>query len=163
MLILMAAGNVFAQKRLNEYAASNGVFYREGDIVKLGRGSGENGRFVYLQMGGWARSLDDEENQIGSTYAGMAVNIKAIRIAKRKGVEKVYFTVGGGNISNYLLFIEDAIATCEVTPCEDKNTAQQTAPSGNKVKQLKDLKDLFDAGALTQKEYDKLKSDIINE
>jgi hypothetical protein len=50
---------------------------------------------------------------IGSAYSGLNVIIKKIKQVTFKGAVKTGFIVGGGNI-NYLLLIEDAIATCEI-------------------------------------------------
>jgi hypothetical protein len=53
---------------------------------------------------------------IGSAYSGLNVIIKKIKQVTFKGAVKTGFIVGGGNI-NYLLLIEDAIATCEIKDC----------------------------------------------
>jgi hypothetical protein len=54
--VLFASLNVcIAQKRikLTEYPASNGINYKLGDKVKMYKGSGANGNFVNLYLGGW--------------------------------------------------------------------------------------------------------------
>lgn len=76
-----------------------------------------------------------------------------------KRYKGVYFTVGGGNITNYTLDIENAIATCEVENCiEEKNERNSSV---DKYDQLKKLKELFDEGILTQEEYDAEKKKIL--
>ena len=164
-LTLLIAASTFGQK-LKEYTASNGVTYSIGDTVKLGRGSAPNGDFLYLQMGGWAAAASYDSNQgsdqlnIGRNYAGLAVTIKKIRKYKFKGQEKVYFTVGGGNITNYNLIIEDAIATCEVADCND-GTEDQNSEQPDKYERLKKLKELLDEGVITQEEFDAEKKKIL--
>jgi hypothetical protein len=141
----------------DSYKASNGVEYKIGDNIKLGRGSAPNGDFVYLQMGGWAAGSSD--TNIGKSYAGLAVTLKKIKKYKFKGEEKVLFVVGGGNITNYNLNIEDAIATCEVADCK-KN---EPVVKEDKYDRLKKLKDLLDQKIITQEEYDKEKTKILAE
>jgi hypothetical protein len=149
-----------AQKK-DEYKASNGITYKIGDKIKLGQGSGLNGSFVYLTVSGWAALADPNEAKAGSIparYSGMAIVIKKIKAMKLKGVEKVMFSVGAGNISNYSLDIEGAIASCEIEDCKKPN--QQTS---DKYDRLKKLKELLDSGAITQAEYDKEKEKILSE
>lgn len=98
----------YSQKTIDTYTASNGITYHAGDTVKLGRGSAPNGSFIYVQMG-----MVSPEG-IGRNYSGVNVIIKRIKQYKFKGSDKVYFVVGGGNIVNYNLYIEDAIDTCEI-------------------------------------------------
>jgi len=163
--LLILSANVNAQK-LKAYLASNGITYHVKDTVQLGLGSGANGSFLYLQMGGWAaimsydsRNGDDQLN-IGRGYANGNVIIKKINQIKIKGAVKVYFTVGGGNLTNYTLYIDDAIQTCEVRPCAALDDHQ---PIEDKFDQLKKLKALLDGGAITQAEYEAEKKKLLNQ
>jgi hypothetical protein len=162
-MILLAI--VVKAQKLKEYTASNGVTYHLKDTVKLGMGSASNGNFLYLQMGGWAAIMSydsnksDDQFNIGRAYANTAVIIKKISQAKLKGIIKTYFTVGGGNITNYLLYIDDAIQTCEVVPCTGGRDNQPVV--ADKFDQLKKLKDLLDSGAITQPEYDEQKKKLL--
>src|SRR5581483_3645647 len=112
----------YAQK-ITQYTAINGITYHIGDTVRLGLGSSPSGTFMYLQIGGWGAALAYDESKgpdqlnIGRGYANTAVIIKKIKTYKIKGVEKYYFIVGGGNMTNYNLTIDDAIQACEVVPC----------------------------------------------
>lgn len=153
----------FAQgDRLTEYQASNGITYKEGDIIKLARGSSPTGDFVYLTMGGWAVSANPAQNVIGKGYSNLAVDVKKIRKYKMKGVEKIIFTVGGGNITNYLLDIEGAIAECEIQDC-NKNESENGTSSQDPLEKLKKLKELLDMGAITQEEFEVQKAKILKE
>lgn len=154
--LLMTAKICFAQ---NEYKASNGVTYHVKDTVKLGRGSNPNGSFNYLQLGGWSAALSGGYSNIGKGYANTAVVIKSIKKNKVKGVEAIYFVVGGGNISNYMLQIEAAIQTCEVIPCASNDTP---VAAEDNLDKLKKLKALLDAGAINQDEYDTQKKKILD-
>lgn len=147
------------------YKASNGITYHIGDTILLGRGSAQNGDFLYLQMGGWAaiaghdQSKGSDQNNISKAYSGTAVTLKKIKTYKIKGVAKVYFTVGGGNITNYSLIIEDAIESCEVKDCNKKEGAK----ADDKYAKLAKIKELLDSGVLTQEEFDKEKAKILSE
>ena len=79
-----------------------------------------------------------------------------------RGASKVYFVVGGGSITNYWLMIDDALATGEVidpTKKNMENNKQNT--TGSKADKLRELKELFDEGILTQEEFDKEKKKIL--
>jgi len=167
VLILLIFSSAYGQKNIAEYNASNGITYKIGDKIKLGRGSATNGDFLYLQMGGWGAAMSYNSNKgsdqfnIGKSYSGLAVEIKKIKTYKFKGEEKVIFTVAGGNITNYNLVIEDAIATCEVADCKKEETT--TSSSESKLDKLKKLKELLDSGTLTQEEFDKEKQKVLDE
>lgn len=144
--------------KLKEYKASNGITYKVGDKIKMNQGSAGNGNFIYLTMGGILMTANAVANQIPATYAGANVLVKKIKHYKRKTLgEKTIFTVGGGNITNYTLDIEGAIATCEVTPC-NKNTTHKQLDIYDKLKKIKAL---FDEGILTEKEYEKEKEKLL--
>ena len=159
-------------QKITEYKALNGIIYHIGDTVKLGRGSSPSGTFMYLQMGGWGAALSYSSNSgpnqlnIGRGYANTAVIVKKIKTYKIKGIVKYYFTVGGGNITNYILTIDDAIQACEVVPCQDSQQATTTIiqpqPEDN-LDKLKKLKALLDSGAITQAEYDSQKKKLLGE
>lgn len=154
VLILVGLSiSVYVQaQEFAEYAASNGVTYRLGDNIKMGRGSGNNGDFVYLRMGG----LNAQE-VLHRNHSGRGVTLKKIKTVNIGGQEKIVFTVGGGNIVNYYLHIEDAIAMCEVEACNHPSTEVP-----DKFQKLKELKELLDSGGVTQEEYDKEKQKILN-
>lgn len=156
-----------------KYKASNGINYQIGDTIKLGRGSAQNGDFNYLQMGGMYNTLsalngkyNDISSSIGRNYSGLNVVLKKIKRYKLKGAESIVFVVGGGNITNYNLMIEDAIATCEIADCIEKVQKVQIvrdtiAPPPSKYDEIKKLKELLDIGAITQEEYDLEKKKIL--
>jgi len=169
-LLICLSLSLKAQK-LTQYTAINGITYHIGDTVRLGRGSSPSGTFMYLQMGGWGAALTysssggPNQMNIGRAYANTAVIIKKIKTNKIKGIVKYYFTVGGGNITNYILVIDDAIEACEVTPCEQNSTAATTIiqkPDDN-LDKLKKLKALLNSGAITQAEYDAQKAKLLNQ
>lgn len=164
LTFMLMTGSVLAQKKienLEHYVASNGINYKVGDDIKLQRGSDTNGKFVYVTIGGWAVSTDPEANRLPVSNAGLIVTIKKIKKYNYKRHQGVFFTVGGGNITNYTIDIENAIATCEVENC--KSTDQEHAQNDDKYDKLSKLKELLDGGVLTEEEYQAEKAKILNE
>ena len=167
--LIITVFKVSAQK-LTEYRAINGITYHIGDTVRLGRGSSPNGTFLYLQMGGWGAAFVYDANagpnqlNIGRAYANTGVIIKKIKTGNIKGIVKYYFTVGGGNVTNYTLTIDDAIQACEVVPCASQAaTTTVIQQSDDNLDKLKKLKALLDSGAITQSEYDAQKKKLLGE
>ena len=137
---------------LDEYTASDGITYKIGDEVKLGKGSGRNDVFVYVNIGGWAVSSDPEYNHLGAANSGLLVTIKKIKKYNTKRYKSVIFVVGGGNITNYNLTIEDAISSGE---SESKGYNEEKA-----MQELKKAKDKLDLGLITQEEFEIKKSEL---
>lgn len=137
---------------LDEYVASDGVTYKIDDEIKLGKGSGKNGVFVYVNIGGWAVSSDPEYNHLGAANSGLLVTIKKIRQYDMKRYKGVVFVVGGGNITNYNINIEEAISSMEI---DSKGYTENKA-----MEELKRAKDKLDLGLITQEEFDKKKSEL---
>lgn len=169
LLFIIIAYNTKAQK-ITEYTAINGITYKIGDTVHLGMGSSSKGTFMFLQMSGWAASLNYDPNagpeqlNIGRGYDNTAVIVKKINASETKGIIKYSFTVGGGNITNYVLYIDEAIQACEVVPCRQSGPSIPTMePDDDKVARLKKWKALLDNGTIIQDEYDAQKKKILGE
>jgi hypothetical protein len=149
----------FITKAQTQYKASNGVTYHLGDTVKLGRGSKQDGSFLYLEDHGiipnprGVRNLPKEFTNVGAVIK----NIKTMRI---NGVDKYVFSVNPGGPMRYTVFIDDAIAACEVKPCVE---AGGTAPVMSVADEIKKLKDLLDSKAITQAEYDAQKKKLLGQ
>ena len=148
------------------YKATNDIIYHVGDTVRLGRGSSYDGTFQYVNLGGFIAfqfkdpRRDKKQLNAPETFASNSGIIKKIKM-QRGGPDanRVTFVTDFKGPVNYNLYIEDAIATCEVTPCP--KTGQVTS-QGDKFDQLKKLKALFDSGALTKEEYETEKKKLLN-
>jgi len=164
IIAILTLNSIQAQKKvekLKEFTASNGITYKVGDEFKLGQGSDTNGKFVYVNIGGWGMSTNAETNRLGAANAGLIVTVKKIKKYNYKRYKGVYFTVGGGNITNYVIDIENAIKSCEIEICNDEKTVSESKP--DKYDQLAKLKKLLDDGILTQEEYDAEKKKILEQ
>jgi hypothetical protein len=158
LLMLLLPVITFGQD-MTEYKASNNKVYHIGDTVHLGKGSSSNGEFLYLQIGGWNAILSHGHNQnIDKTYANTGVIIKKIKRDKTRGVVKTWFVVDGGNITNYNLYIDDAILSCEVIPCQTTPTQPLSVAD-----EIAKLKKLLDSGAITQDEYNAQKKKLLDQ
>ena len=129
-----------------------------------------NGHFEYLQMGGFYNAMaamGGNYNQVSSSldrnYSGMNLVVKKIKTMKdRRGTNKTFFVMAGGNITNYNLMIEDAISSCEVKDCNDAQKVEIVSAE-SKYDKLKKIKELFDSGVLNQAEFDAEKAKIMKD
>ncbi|AUC15453.1 hypothetical protein BTO06_10000 [Tenacibaculum sp. SZ-18] len=156
LLVTLASFSQKKVEKLKEYTAPNGVNYKIGDEITLNRGSNDNGSFNYVMIGGWAASTA----KLPATNSGLVVTIKKIKKYNKKRYKGVVFTVGGGNITNYLIMIKEAIDSCEITPCKSEN--EKVVKTESKYDKIKKIKELLDDGVLTKEEFEAEKKKILN-
>jgi len=155
---------VFGQN-LNEYHASNGKTYHPGDTIKLGLGSMPNGDFKYIQVNQLLpRPPDPRRSNSPGARKGMSGGgyvIKKIQNVKQmEGSEKTVITVRTGGLPTCDIWIEEAIAVCEVTPC---NNQKSGTPVASVADELLKLKKLLDAGGIAKAEYDAQKKKLLSQ
>jgi hypothetical protein len=109
-LMLISAAS-FGQKQLDSVVLSNGSVIRKGDLIKCGIGSTADKSFAYIYTnpGSMAGRIN-----ISPSYAGLNLEVKKINHYKTKRNDVVILVVGGGNIVNYWVEIENAIKTGEI-------------------------------------------------
>ena len=156
----------FAQK-IKQYKAINGITYSVKDSVMLNEGGANDSTFSTIQQSGY---LLGGMHNLPAYYLHTKVQIRAIKKETVRGAEKYIFTVNvvNGFFGNYSLYIDDAIAICEVTPCTVTQPATKQAitvkkPVGSVADEIKKLKELLDSGALTQAEFDAQKKKLLNQ
>lgn len=170
VLFMTIALNAQKIEKTETYTASNGITYKVGDTITLGKGSGHNGHFAYVQMGGFYNAMAamggnyrDMSSGLDRNYAGTNVVVKKIKTYRdKRGTNKTTFVVGGGNITNYDLRIEDAIDTCEIKDCNDAQKVEIVSAE-SKYDKLKKIKELKDSGVLSEEEYQKEKDKIMKD
>lgn len=114
LVMLLIPGWLVAQ----EYAASNGKVYKIGDKIQLNQGSGMNGDYLFIVFPVRAYA-NTPSNKIDRRFNGLEVIVKDIRKKKVFGQEKVIFTVSFTRARvNYILYIDDALRSCEIADCE---------------------------------------------
>ena len=152
LILLMGSINCFAQST-DQYNATNGITYKVGDTVKLGKGAGINGSFLFFQYGGWKGN--DFESLGGRDFTNTGVVIKRMRMHQLKGNDIMVFTVGGGRVLNYTIRIDEAIEACEVIPCKN------STPDLSVADELLKFKKLLDSGAITKAEFEAQKKKLL--
>lgn len=164
LLFLFCTGFSSFAEKVEKYKASNGVAYQVGDTIKFGKGSGNNGEFVYVQTGNASMIMGNAPGGVNRGWSGFNAIIKKIKQVTVQGATVTYFVVGTNGPARFNVMIEDALATNEVispkaavTATADANKSQEP----DKIKMLKDLKDLLDSGILTQDEFNAEKKKIL--
>lgn len=145
------------KERIFSYTASNGVTYSEGDTIVLSRGSGENGRFVYVGTRNRGKGYLD-----GSEGTGYRLKVARMIKSNRANYRGVDFILFNKFKIPFDLDIENAIASCEITPCEEQSAQVVVQEKeDDKYDKLAKLKKLLDEGVLTQEEYEAEKKKIL--
>ena len=156
--------------QIKEYKATNGVTYHINDTVRLGKGSKADGSFLYLEDRGLGLPVPPAApggrsrggaHTLPKDYANAGVIIKSIKIVPVNGIDKYLFMVNPGGLIRYAMFIDDAIAACEVKPCANTDATPKSVASV--ADEIKKLKALLDNGAITQAEYDSQKKKLLGE
>lgn len=155
----------FSQAQITEYKAANGVTYHVNDTVKLGKGSKPDGSFLYVEdRGPGSLGLPGPgrggSHSLTKQFTNGGVILKSIRKVPVNGVDKYLFMVSTGGLFRFSMFVDDAIAACEVKPCA---VADSPKPVASVADEIKKLKGLLDAGAITQAEYDSQKKKLLNQ
>lgn len=159
--------HTYAQKKGKEetitYKTVDGTTYTVGDTIKIGMGSNPNGSFNYIFIvDGWN----------GNRAWSAQLNNKFAIIDKFAwgGNDKIGKTVyatfrNAGGLSS--INLESAITASEVItpnskPKNGNNPVIIQQSTTSLADELKKLKELLDAGVLTQAEYDVQKQKLLN-
>ncbi|GAA4102231.1 SHOCT domain-containing protein [Mucilaginibacter panaciglaebae] len=158
-----------SRAQVKEYKASNGVTYHVGDTLRLGLGSKADGSFLYVEDKGLLGRVGPFGNMPGRSqpvrslskdYANVGAVIKSINKTSVNGVQKYTFSVNPGGPMRYNVYVDDAIAACEVKPCKSDSPA---AATGSVADEIKKLKALMDSGAITKSEYETQKKKLLGD
>jgi len=159
---LLLAPFVASAQKLKEYKASNGITYHPGDTIKVALGSMPDGNSKYIQINQLlpgppdprrSNSMNARKDMSGSGYV-----IKKIQTVRQMGGgDKTVITIRTGGLPTCDIWIEEAIAACEVTPCNNP----KSIPASSVADEILKLKKLLDAGAITQAEYDAQKKKLL--
>lgn len=139
-----------------------------GTDIKLGTGTLPNGDFKYITMSSLSIiAINDPSHRPDPVSRKMSGHLFHIKKFRKEGSKKrgytYYLVLGGGNLVNYECDVENAIACGElVVPDEFRPKIAQGLPASTPTDELKKLKGLLDAGAITQNEYDSAKKKILS-
>jgi hypothetical protein len=84
---------------------------------------------------------------------------KITNVDQMTGGTKVAITIKTGGLPTCDIWIEDAIAACEVQPCANQKGGTTVSVADELIK----LKKLLDEGAITKSEYDTQKKKLLGE
>jgi hypothetical protein len=137
--------------------------------LKAGTGTMPDGTFKFIRRSstsllsyyGVNQSAVNSANALPSRSSGL--EYKVIRIDKR-GTKRngfVYYPILGGGV-RYEVDIENAVACGEIILPDEYKTKKEATTQLSKADEIKKLKELLDAGAISQEEYDKEKKKILN-
>lgn len=179
LLIALLSGMAWAQEnelRNDTLYLAKGGFLVEGQQLKLGKGSKDNGDFRNIQVS--SSSLMRAYNTNGTNYGVQEANSlsnqyndlegKVIRFEKRgtKRTGKKYVVIlGVGLPQRYEIDIDNAILSGEVI-LEGYNLPEAKSDESNSnisvADELLKLKELKDAGILTEEEFNAQKEKVLN-
>jgi len=151
-------------KRVDGPVQINGYSIAEGDTLHFGRGTMPSGNFKYIAqpVNVFAGSA---EMSLHRSFSGRTLIVKDLRESKSKRMgQKVLAVVNPGGF-NYAVELEDAIATGEIVAINSRRMGQASATvasAGSVADELIKLKQLLDAGAISQDEYNTQKKKILD-
>lgn len=150
VVFLIISMDCFAQEAdTTSYKAINGVIYKPNDEVKLGKGVGGDGNFMFIRM---SDAIDYPLNKI---YNNAVFTIKEVKIYKTGKTQKILLIFKEKH-ANYEIILDDAIEACEVIPCSPMQNS-----TGGVADELLKLKRLLDGGAITREEFDAQKKKLL--
>lgn len=143
----------------------SGAKFAIGEKIQLGYGSNASKgfEFIYVSPYSWAGA----GQKLPSNWAKLTLVIKKFEFAgSKKQGKKFYIVLGGGNIANYWCDIVPAMEQKEVivkgiNDAAVSNTTAAPASTPSLADELKKLKDLHDAKAITDKEYEAAKKKLL--
>ena len=169
-------GHVFEGKSLK---IKGGGEIKIGEEIRLGRGSDDNGTFRYIQVNeasmmrayntnGTQRGVQ-EANALPNKFNGLKGKIIDIvdRGNKRTGY-KVFVIIGVGEMRRYQIDLDSALEYGEVivdgyvNPNKKEEIKAVASSSSSIADEIKKLKELKESGIITEEEYEKAKSKLIN-
>lgn len=157
---------------------STGFKIKEGDNLKVGIGSANDGAFNFIRVNANSMFLTystngDQRgaaanNALPARYSGLTLEVKKIEIRGNKKRGYVYYAiVKAGTMARYEVDIENAIAKGEIVVPEEFQPKQKNASTVIVNQQLSvadeliKLKKLYDDGILNKDEYEAQKKKIL--
>jgi hypothetical protein len=103
-----------SQASFGQYKASNGVTYSVGDTLTIGRGTANNGSFLYIQMSGVVSAgAERDELNMDRQYSGLKAVVRKVIQKKIAGQLKAFLSIKMGPLI-YNVDIEQALDTGEI-------------------------------------------------
>lgn len=178
-LLVSLSGQIPGKKSNAPVEYDHGIVLHVGDTLHLGVGTNPNGNFKYIYSPGALMhvmyGVGDEDGKLANTYNNSWLIVDRFRIhTPKRSAAKTYIQLSPGNFdTNYTVDLNEAIAAGEVVAINSMDvsmyqseTKEQpkeeiTSDGSNLADQLIKLKQLHDAGALTDDEYQAAKEKLI--
>ncbi|UYQ94017.1 SHOCT domain-containing protein [Chitinophaga horti] len=148
----------------NGYKTKSGWVIREGDRINIGKPATGEKRFAYIYNAP-GLALDLSKTPMERNWSGKSATVRNITYngSKRSGFS-VILVINVAMMVNYWVEIDNAIEDEEILiPAEfAKNKEKSPSTGGSVADELKKLKELLDAGAITQAEYDDQKKKLLD-
>lgn len=155
------------------FIKGGGIIVRKGDL-KLGKGSDDNGTFRFIQVneasmfrgvsaGGTHYGIQ-EANAMPNKYNGLKAKVINIEErGNRKTGFKAFVIIAVGDVRRYQVDLDSAIEYGEIIvdgneKNKPKNTTASTSSLADEIKKLNELKE---SGLLTEEEYRKAKTKLL--
>lgn len=180
-IIFLFSGFVFSQ---TENTLKNDTLYLQkggylvvGQNLKLGKGTKDNGYFKYIEVStsSMFRTVNtsgnnwgvQDANALSSQYNDLEGNIIRFEERGNKRTGKKYVAIIGiGEAKRYQVDIDNAATSGEIVldGYQSENTSVNSEPSKNisVADELLKLKELKDAGVLTEEEFNAQKEKILS-
>ncbi len=161
--------NEFGYLKNDTLFLKDGNIFYVGQTIKLGYGSNDNKgfQFIYESPASFVNLMTYngtvQLKYLKSLWANRSLTIKKIGLSGSKSYGyKWMLILVAGTPGNYWCEIVEALSHKEViTPLTKKSETK--APITSVADELKKLKELLDAGVLTQEEFDAQKKKILNQ
>lgn len=143
---------------------SNDVFFVAGQSVKLGTGTMPNGsfKFITISRNSWVSAAGSPGvTHLGGKSGGQLYKINKVKVYGNDNKCHTYYLMLAGIGTNLECDVVNALASGELI--HEKYTVG--SPSNSPVStadELKKLKELHEAGALTDEEYTQAKAKVIS-
>jgi hypothetical protein len=149
----------------------NGLKYYSGMRVKMGKGSMPDGDFKYIRRNASSvfqynsttghQGLANQANALPRRCAGY--EYKIVKIEKRGGkkIGYQYYPIMNSGTLRFEIDLQNAIDAGELVVPEGFKKSSSAAAPGSLADELKKLKELMDAGAISQEEYDAAKKKLL--
>lgn len=159
VLLVLFSSSINASTIGDTCIASNGMKLIVGEDIILGKGSGINGSFVFVYT---APGLTTPIN-CPAGWAGYKMKIKDIREmgTKKRGYKKILI-LGGGNIVNYWMDLEEAIASGELRIPKEYQESSVEKSEISIADELNKLNKLLQDSIITKEEFDSQKEKLLN-
>jgi hypothetical protein len=150
------------------YKTASGWIVKPGDKIKLGKGTMPDKDFAFIYQSRTMQLLGDasaKKEYLQSNYSNKEATVKKINFV---GSKRTGFTpqvvVGVGLLANYWIEIDNAVDAGEIIPpAEYAKKSQSNVGVPSVADELKKLKELLDAGAISKDEYDTQKKKVLSQ